>query len=373
MLELYGFKKLDTKRAPRVVVGLSCGVDSSATAAVLKWQGYNVIGLFMKNWEETTDTGFCTSERDYEDVKRVADAIGIPYYAVNFSKQYYEYVFEEFLRGLKNGYTPNPDILCNREIKFGPFLEYAKKLGADFVATGHYARIERVKQGEHFRLLKGVDTHKDQSYFLCGLSADQLRYAMFPIGHLEKKTVREIAKAMGLVVAEKKDSTGICFIGERKFRDFMKTYFGNQAGEIRTLDEKVVGTHIGLMYYTLGQRKGLGLGGSKDGEGRWFVVKKDLSANVLYVSLGDCDEMYTTQLVAREFNWINPETVGAIKCRPLGAKHRYNQPDQKCTIQIQGNGDVKLVFDQPQRAVTPGQWVVLYDGDICLGGGAILG
>jgi len=341
MLEKYGLNKT-------VVVGMSGGVDSSVAAYLLKQQGYNVIGLFMKNWEDCP-------EKDYADVKRVAEVIGIPYYTVNFSKQYMESVFEVFLDGLKKGITPNPDILCNREIKFGPFLKKAFEIGADYIATGHYCRVHEGK------LLKGVDDSKDQSYFLCGLSQEQLSRVMFPVGGLLKKEVREIAKAAGLVTAEKKDSTGICFIGERKFKEFMKNYLGNQAGDIKTLDGKKVGRHEGLMYYTLGQRKGLGIGGTNESTERWFVVRKDLQSNILYVNNGESDEMFTKVVVVEAINWIGEARYGK-----LTAKTRYRQPDQKCEV----NG-VRVVFEKPQRAVTPGQWLVLYDGDVCLGGGII--
>jgi len=347
---------------------MSGGVDSSVAAYILKWQGYNVVGLFMKNWEETTPGGFCPSEVDFADVKRVAEIIGIPYYSVNFSKQYMENVFKVFLDGLKKGVTPNPDILCNREIKFGPFLRKALEIGGDFVATGHYCLVIDGK------LLKGVDANKDQSYFLCGLNAKQLSKVMFPIGGLRKEQVREIAREVGLVTAEKKDSTGICFIGERKFREFLKGYLGNQAGDMKTLDGKTVGRHEGLMYYTLGQRKGLGIGGMRESADRWFVVRKDLVNNILYVNNGECAEMFTTEVIVEKFNWISgkpprpilghPSKEGNFSCT---AKTRYRQPDQKCVI----SENVKAVFEKPQRAVTPGQWLVLYDGDICLGGGII--
>lgn len=364
MLEKYGLNKLAFEGAPpTVVVGMSGGVDSSVAAYILKWQGYNVIGLFMKNWEESDPNGICSSEKDFADVKRVAETIGIPYYSVNFSRQYMESVFKVFLKGLENGITPNPDILCNREIKFGPFLKKAFEIGGDFVATGHYSRTSEGK------LLKGLDVTKDQSYFLCGLAHEQISKVIFPVGGLLKTQVREIAKAAGLVVAEKKDSTGICFIGERKFREFLKGYLGNQAGIIKTMDGKVVGRHVGLMYYTLGQRKGLGIGGTNETTERWFVVRKDLSNNILYVSNGECPEMYAKEVVARDFNWIgNKPVLNSFTCM---AKTRYRQPDQKCIVFLQDCGSVKVIFDKPQRAVTPGQWLVLYSGDICLGGGII--
>lgn len=380
MLEKYGIRKLkkDNGPPPTVVVGMSGGVDSSVAAYILKWQGYNVIGLFMKNWEETGADGFCPSEVDFADVKRVAEVIGIPYYSVNFSKQYMDNVFKIFLDGLSKGVTPNPDILCNREVKFGPFLQRAFEIGADFVATGHYARVNDGK------LLKGVDENKDQSYFLCGLSKKQISKVMFPIGGLLKSQVREIAKEANLVTANKKDSTGICFIGERKFKEFMKGYLGNQTGEIKTLDGKTVGRHEGLMYYTLGQRKGLGVGGTSENTDRWFVVRKDLGNNTLYVNNGECPEMYTREVVTRGFNWIGEKPVrdnDSLPRNPVhscvsnwfdcNAKVRYRQADQKCMAVLLDDGGVKAVFEKPQRAVTSGQWMVLYDGDICLGGGEI--
>lgn len=379
MLEKYGLNKImfNDSHPPTVVVGMSGGVDSSVAAYILKWQGYNVVGLFMKNWEEVGANGICSSEKDFADVRRVAETIGIPYYAVNFSKQYMENVFKVFLDGLREGVTPNPDVLCNREIKFGPFLNKALEIGGDFVATGHYVRVRDGK------LLKGTDESKDQSYFLCGLTQGQLLKAMFPIGGLLKTQVREIAKSAGLVTAEKKDSTGICFIGERKFREFLKNYLGNKPGDIKTMDGRIVGQHEGLMYYTLGQRKGLGIGGTTEtteknlccaknldhSAHRWFVVKKDLVNNVLYVSNGECDEMYTKEVTVRDFNWISHKPVRDwFDC---SAKTRYRQPDQRCTAVLQDSGIVKIIFEKAQRAVTPGQWLVLYDSDVCLGGGII--
>ena len=336
-----------------VVVGLSGGVDSSVAAALLKEQGYNVIGLFMKNWEEDEH---CTAEEDFIDVKRIAEVLDIPYYTVNFAKEYMEDVFKVFLDGLKRGITPNPDILCNREIKFGPFLQFAEKLGADYIATGHYCRVE------NGRLLKGKDDNKDQSYFLAGVTAKQLEKVLFPVGDLEKPEVRKIATKYNFTTATKKDSTGICFIGERKFRDFMRGYLGNKNGDIKTLEGSVVGKHEGLMYYTLGQRKGLGIGGVRGGDDRWFVVKKDLENNILYVNNGECQEMFTKVVRLEKFNWIGEPKYGKMM-----AKVRYRQEDQSCEVFEDG----RIVFDKPQRAVTPGQWVVLYDGDVCLGGGEI--
>jgi len=351
----------------RVVVGMSGGVDSSVTAYLLKQQGYEVIGLFMKNWEEKDDDGVCTAETDFRDVQRVCEQIGIPYYGVNFAKEYKERVFNEFLSGLKNGWTPNPDVLCNREIKFGPFLKKAEALGADFVATGHYADI--IHRGGRHILCKADDNTKDQSYFLCALSQGQLEKVMFPLAHIKKTEVRKIAGELGLVNAKKKDSTGICFIGERKIKQFLSTYLYNQKGEIRALNGQVVGQHDGLMYYTIGQRKGLAIGG-KDGKtdtARWFVVRKDLQNNILYVNNGDCPELYSKQLNIVNFNPIK-DFNGQIKCT---AKVRYRQTDQQCVAKRLPNGDVHVIFDKPQRAVTLGQWCVLYDGIEVLGGGII--
>lgn len=275
-----------------VVVGMSGGVDSSAAALLLKRQGYNVIGLYMLNWEETDERGACSADNDFADVQRVCSALDIPYYSVNFAKQYRERVFSYFLKEYKAGRTPNPDVLCNREIKFGPFREYALSMGADFVATGHYCGIEHGENGRH-RLLKAKDAGKDQTYFLNQVHESQLANVLFPLADMPKSEVRKLAEENGLATAEKKDSTGICFIGERNFRKFLQNYLPAQPGKILTLDGENVGEHIGLMYYTIGQRKGLDLGGRRGGEGRWFVVKKDLKNNILYVSHGDESPLYS--------------------------------------------------------------------------------
>ncbi len=351
----------------RVVVGISGGVDSSVAAYLLKKQGHDVIGLFMINWD--ADDGQCTAMEDYEDVKRVCEKIGIPYFSVNYAKEYYDRVFTYFLDEYKKGRTPNPDVLCNREIKFGPFLEKAKALGADMIATGHYAKIFQ-KDGKTY-LAKASDLTKDQSYFLNQLSQSQLSSVIFPLADITKKEVREIAKELGLSTAEKKDSTGICFIGERNFKKFLKQYLPAQSGEIRTLDEKVVGHHDGLMYYTIGQRRGLNLGGMHDGNGeRWFVLKKDLEKNVLYVSQGECEELFSNGLYATDFNWI-PEKPKEkeIECF---AKFRYRQPDQAVKVTVLEDRKIKVDFKEKQRAITEGQFVVLYDKDgVCYGGGII--
>ena len=349
-----------------VVVGISGGVDSSVTAYLLKEQGYNVIGLFMVNWEE--QDGACTAEEDYEDVKRVCNKIGIPYFTVNYAKEYYENVFKHFLEEYKNGRTPNPDVLCNREIKFGPFLKQAKKLGADFIATGHYAGIER-KDGKTY-LKKARDLNKDQSYFLNQLSQTQLESVLFPLAEIEKPEVRKIAEKLELSNAKKKDSTGICFIGERNFRNFLKTYLPAQKGKIKTLDGEIVGEHEGLMYYTLGQRRGLNIGGKSGGTGeRWFVLDKDLKTNTLIVSQGEGKELFSKGLIASGFNWI-PEKPSQTEFECF-AKFRYRQPDQAVKVKLNGN-EVHITFKEPQRAVTPGQYAVLYTQDgYCLGGGVI--
>lgn len=358
-----------TNAETRVVVGMSGGVDSSVTALLLKEQGYDVVGIFMKNWDDTDEFGVCSAEQDAEDVRRVCDQIGIPYYTVNFEKQYYDKVFTYFLDEYKRGRTPNPDVMCNREIKFGDFLRTAMELGADYLATGHYARLATAADGSK-QLLRGVDSNKDQTYFLSALNQQQLAKAMFPIGHLPKPEVRRIAEAAGLYTAKKKDSTGICFIGERNFKTFLSSYLPAQSGDmidIRTGEVK--GRHDGLMYYTLGQRQGLGIGGSGTGE-PWFVAGKDLDNNRLLVVQGEHHpSMYSSGLKASGLNWIpvvKPE--GPIRCT---AKFRYRQPDQGVTVTLNGDGTADIVFDQPQKAVTPGQAVVLYDGDVCLGGGTI--
>ncbi|MBJ6362989.1 tRNA 2-thiouridine(34) synthase MnmA [Paenibacillus sp. GCM10012307] len=353
----------------RIVVGMSGGVDSSVTALLLKQQGYDVIGIFMKNWDDTDEFGHCTAEEDAQDVARVCDQIGIPYYTVNFEEQYYDKVFTYFLDEYKLGRTPNPDVMCNREIKFGDFLKKALDLGADYLATGHYARVEHTDGGS--RLLRGVDSNKDQTYFLHALRQDQLAKAMFPIGHLPKSEVRRIAAEAGLATARKKDSTGICFIGERNFKTFLSQYLPAQPGEmvdIRTGEVK--GRHDGLMYYTLGQRQGLGIGGSGTGE-PWFVADKNLATNELYVVQGETHpSLYSEGLTATGLNWISPKLLqGPLSCT---AKFRYRQPDQDVTITLgEDSSTVDVVFAQHQKAITPGQAVVFYDGEICLGGATI--
>lgn len=351
----------------KIVVGMSGGVDSSVAAYLLKQQGHDVIGLFMVNWQEKDGT--CTAEEDYEDVKRVCNKIGIPYFSVNYAKEYYDRVFQYFLEEYEKGRTPNPDVLCNREVKFGPFLEQAKKLGADKIATGHYAK--KIEKDGKFYLAKANDLNKDQSYFLNQLNQDQLACVLFPLEDVEKPEVRRIAAELELSTAAKKDSTGICFIGERNFKKFLKEYLPAKPGEIRDLTEKVVGMHDGLMYYTLGQRRGLNIGGRADGNGqRWFVISKDLERNILYVSQGEDDALFSDGLFASGMNWI-PEKPKQTEFNAF-AKFRYRQPDQKVQVKVLSDNKIEVIFEQPQRAITPGQFVVLYQEDgICLGGGTI--
>ena len=351
----------------RVVVGISGGVDSSVAAYLLKKQGHEVIGLFMINWEEKD--GQCTAEADFEDVKRVCNKLGIPYFSVNYAKEYYDRVFKYFLDEYKKGRTPNPDVLCNREIKFGPFLEQARRLGADMIATGHYAK--KIEKDGKFYLAKALDDNKDQSYFLNQLSQKQLASVIFPLADIEKSEVRKIAKELGLSTAEKKDSTGICFIGERNFKKFLKEFLPAQPGNIVDLNGNVVGKHDGLMYYTLGQRRGLNIGGKAGGNGeRWFVVKKDLDKNKLVVSQGEGKELFSNGLFAIEMNFI-PERPKENEFECF-AKFRYRQPDQKVKVKIIDDKRIQVDFAEPQRAITPGQFVVLYDEKgICLGGGII--
>ncbi|MBQ9729804.1 MAG: tRNA 2-thiouridine(34) synthase MnmA [Clostridia bacterium] len=352
-----------------VVIGMSGGVDSSVAALLLKQQGYNVIGLYMMNWEETDENGCCTAEDDYADVRRVCSLIDIPYYTVNFAKEYMDRVFSYFLAEYKAGRTPNPDVLCNREIKFGPFLEEAKRLGADYIATGHYCKISH-EHGVHL-LQKAADQNKDQTYFLNQLSQAQLANVLFPLQDMQKPEIRKIALDYGLATAKKKDSTGICFIGERNFRKFLSTYLPASKGKICDLSGKEVGEHFGLMYYTLGQRKGLELGGIKgeESQGRWFVVKKDLQNNVLYVSHGDESPLYSKSCEVSGFNWIPTKPKEqSFACK---AKFRYRQPDQDVFVTMKPDGGLHVDFAEKQRAVTEGQYAVLYSGINCLGGGVI--
>ena len=350
-----------------VVVGMSGGVDSSVAALLLKQQGYNVIGLFMNNWEEKDECGACTSEEDFADVRRVGNALDIPYYSVNFAKEYMDRVFSYFLAEYKAGRTPNPDVLCNREIKFKDFKAAAMRLGADYIATGHYCDI--LHDGDTHYLLKAKDQSKDQTYFLNQLSQEQLDKVLFPLGKLDKSEVRRIAEENGLATAKKKDSTGICFIGERNFRQFLLNYIPAVKGKIMTYDGKVLGEHLGLMYYTIGQRRGLGIGGQAGDDGsRWFVIEKDLKNNILYVAHGAEDRLYSKGLIMKECNWI--PCVSEKKDFECTAKFRYRQPEQKCTVHIKDN-HIEVEFAEKQRAITEGQFAVFYDGDKCIGGGVI--
>ncbi|WP_416049663.1 tRNA 2-thiouridine(34) synthase MnmA [Cupriavidus basilensis] len=360
----------------RVVVGMSGGVDSSVTAWLLKQQGYEVIGLFMKNWEDDDDSEYCSTRQDWLDVVSVADLIGVDVEAVNFAAEYKDRVFADFLREYSAGRTPNPDVLCNAEIKFKAFLDHAMSLGADTIATGHYARVREagadVGAGTgRFELLKAFDHTKDQSYFLHRLNQAQLSRTLFPLGEMPKTRVREIAAEIGLPNAKKKDSTGICFIGERPFRDFLNRYLPTKPGPMKTPDGKEVGQHIGLAFYTLGQRKGIGLGGSRAGNGdAWYVARKDMASNTLYVVQGhEHPWLLTPTLDAADLSWV--AGTGPAVGTTLSAKTRYRQSDAPCTVTGTDDDALQLTFAQAQWAVTPGQSAVLYDGDVCLGGGII--
>ena len=353
----------------KVVVGISGGVDSSVAALLLQQQGYPVEGLFMKNWEEDDTSEYCSAADDLADARQVCERLGLSLQAINFSAEYWERVFEHFLAEYRAGRTPNPDILCNREIKFRAFLDHALGLGAAYIATGHYARVAH--NGEHFQLLKGKDNGKDQSYFLYTVGQFQLSHTLFPVGELEKSEVRQLAQAHGLITHDKKDSTGICFIGERKFRDFLSRYLPAQPGQMETAEGQHIGSHSGLMYYTIGQRQGLGVGGvANRPDEPWYVVGKDLTRNVLIVEQGHHHPLlFSQRLEASQLSWVSgqPPTL-PLHCQ---AKTRYRQADQGCTISELSGDHCQVIFDEPQRAVTPGQSVVFYDGEICLGGGII--
>ena len=351
----------------RVVLGMSGGVDSSVAAILLKEQGYEVIGVFMKNWDETDENGVCPADEDYKDVIAVAEQLDVPYYSVNFVKEYWDRVFTYFLDEYRAGRTPNPDVMCNKEIKFKAFLDYAVKIGADYIATGHYARIER--DSGKVRLLRGLDDNKDQTYFLCQLSQEQLDKVIFPIGEYNKKDIRAIAEKYNLKTAKKKDSTGICFIGERDFAEFLNRYLPAKPGKIVTAEGENLGNHVGLMHYTIGQRKGIGIGNTKDGSGEpWFVADKDLEKNeLIVVQGGDHEKLYSKALIADNFNFINKREL-PLKCT---AKFRYRQKDVGVTVEKAGTDSYRVTFDKPEKAVTLGQIVVLYDNEECLGGGII--
>lgn len=352
--------------AERIVVGMSGGVDSSVAALLLKEQGYDVVGVFMKNWEETDENGVCTAEEDWNDVRQVCETIGIPYYAVNFAQEYWDRVFSYFLAEYRAGRTPNPDVLCNREIKFKAFLDFAMQLGASRMATGHF-----VQTNERGELLRGADPNKDQSYFLYMLHSEQLRRAMFPVGHLTKAEVRQIAAENGLVNSKKKDSTGVCFIGERRFKTFLQEFLPAQPGDMVAPDGKIVGRHDGLMYYTLGQRRGLGIGGCGDGRS-WFVIGKDLEKNRLLVAQGEDHPMlYSTLSLGGGVTWVGDAPLRPGETLRCTCKYRYRQADGAVEATLQPDGRLLLHSLTPQRAVTPGQSAVLYQGEKCLGGAVI--
>jgi tRNA-specific 2-thiouridylase len=351
----------------RVVLGLSGGVDSAVAALLLKDAGADVHALHMTNWED--DDGYCTAAEDLQDARLVCEQLDIPLHHVNFSKQYRDQVFEYFLDEYRAGRTPNPDVLCNREIKFGVFREHAKRLGGELLATGHYARTGRMD--DDVALLKGQDHNKDQSYFLHAVSADALSETVFPLGDLQKDEVRQIARDRGLRIHDKKDSTGICFIGERPFREFLSTYLPANPGPIRTPDGEEIGRHNGLMYYTLGQRQGLQIGGRKEASDEpWYVVDKDMASNALIVAQGETDLLMSDNLLATDASWIGAAPDGLNAGFRCMAKVRYRQDDQACTVHADGDS-LRVEFDEAQRAVAPGQFVVFYDADRCLGGAVI--
>ncbi|WP_350015421.1 tRNA 2-thiouridine(34) synthase MnmA [Rhodanobacter sp. IGA1.0] len=352
----------------KVMLGISGGVDSSVAALLLQQAGYEVEGLFMQNWEEDERSGPCTTDADRKDAVAVCGRLGIPFHARNFAGEYWDGVFEHFLAEYRAGRTPNPDVLCNREIKFKTFLDEAHALGAAKIATGHYARVDCVDG--RYRLLRAVDAAKDQSYFLHALGQQQLAATLFPLGDLEKPRVRELAREAGLPTHAKKDSTGICFIGERDFRGFLSQYIPARPGEIRSPDGELIGEHDGVMYYTLGQRNGLGIGGRHGaGSEPWYVVGKDVAANVLYVAQGGENRwLHSRRLRSEAATWVDGHAPAhEFRCT---ARTRYRQTDQACTVSVT-TGGLDISFDEAQRAVTPGQSVVLYDGEVCLGGAVI--
>jgi tRNA-uridine 2-sulfurtransferase len=356
--------------SPKVVVGMSGGVDSSVSAYLLQQQGYDVIGLFMKNWEDDDTDKYCSAAIDLADAQKVCDKLNIKLHTINFATEYWDNVFEHFLSEYKAGRTPNPDILCNKEIKFKAFLDYAAEdLGADYIATGHYVRKREINN--KIELLRGIDNNKDQSYFLYTLSEAQISQSLFPVGELEKTEVRKIAKQLGLATASKKDSTGICFIGERKFNEFLARYLPAQTGIIRTVEGKAIGKHQGLMYHTLGQRKGLGIGGLKQANDTpWYVVDKDIKNNELVVAQGhDHPALFSNGLIAQQLHWVDRQIV--TKSFNCTVKTRYRQQDIACRINPLSEDKIEVIFEQPVAAVTPGQSAVFYQNDVCLGGGII--
>lgn len=348
----------------RVILGMSGGVDSSVSALLLKEAGYEVIGLFMKNWDEKDESGVCTATEDSEDARRVASQLDIPYYSINFEKEYWDRVFTYFLDEYKKGRTPNPDVMCNQEIKFNAFLDYALKLDADYIAMGHYAQVEE-RDGNYY-LLRGKDKNKDQSYFLSRIGQKALSRTIFPIGHLDKKEVRTLAQEHNLYTATKKDSTGICFIGERNFDEFLDKYLLSKEGDIVDVDGDKIGQHSGLIHYTLGQRRGIGIGGIGTGE-PWFVAGKDLKKNILYVAQGeDHPALFSTSLIGESPSWILEKAPDMpLRCT---AKFRYRQKDIPVMVDILDDGNIHIKYDNPSKAVTPGQAAVLYQGEVCLGG-----
>ncbi|XPF95597.1 tRNA 2-thiouridine(34) synthase MnmA [Colwellia sp. RE-S-Sl-9] len=354
----------------KVIVGMSGGVDSSVSAYLLQQEGYQVEGLFMKNWEEDDTDEYCAAAQDLEDAKAVCDKLGIKLHTINFATEYWDNVFEYFLAEYKAGRTPNPDIMCNKEIKFKAFLEFAcEDLNADYIATGHY--VQRAYQDGKWAMLRGLDSNKDQSYFLYTLSHEQVGRTLFPVGNIEKPKVREIAEQADLITHNKKDSTGICFIGERKFKDFLAQYLPAQPGNIESAEGEVIGKHDGLMYHTLGQRKGLRIGGlANSGEEPWYVVEKDLIRNVLIVGQGhNHPRLFSKGLIGNQLHLVNRNELNEpIKCT---VKTRYRQDDVACNLSPMANGEYLVMFDEQQSSVTPGQSVVFYQNDICLGGGII--
>ncbi len=360
----------NSNASKKVIVGMSGGVDSSVSAYLLQQQGYQVEGLFMKNWEEDDNDEYCAAAEDLKDAQAVADKLGMELHTINFAAEYWDNVFEYFLEEYKAGRTPNPDIMCNKEIKFKAFLEFAAEdLGADYIATGHYVRRREVNG--KWEMLRGLDNNKDQSYFLYTLGEEHVAKTLFPVGDIEKPLVRKIAEEQGLVTHDKKDSTGICFIGERKFKDFLAQYLPAQPGVIETAEGEEIGKHEGLMYHTLGQRKGLHIGGlAKFGEEPWYVVDKDVARNVLIVGQGaDHPRLYSKGLIAKQLHWVDRKTITA----PFEAvvKTRYRQTDIPCTITPKDDDTIEVIFKEPQKAVTPGQSAVFYLDEVCLGGGII--
>lgn len=351
----------------RIILGMSGGVDSSVAAWILKKQGHEVVGVFMKNWDEKDENGICTAQKDFKDVQAVCEKLGILYFDVNFEKEYKEHVFSYFLNELEKGRTPNPDIVCNNEIKFRAFLDHAAEFDADYIATGHFAKVEHTRN-QHL-LEKGIDNNKDQSYFLSGLNQEQLSKVLFPLGDMTKSEVREIAKDLGLANASKKDSTGICFIGERDFNNFLSTYLKNEPGPIRNVDNgDQLARHNGLFYYTIGQRKGLGIGGNGI-NAPWFVGNKDRQHQTLWVAQGrDNPARYSYGLITEDYHWIYEKPEFPLRCT---AKFRYRQPDRDVMVYLRNENQLLVVIDSPEKGITPGQTAVFYKGNICLGNATI--